>query len=331
MSAFHSHIEPLIEFGEKETPTDPKNTLHFGVAILGWLLPALSSTLHGPERDQLESYVGRLIDIVSQPEVHQGIQASLAQGMKIDALHDSNRAPIDEHGLRFDQLQHFLERADFFYSRIMLLHAISLRSIAVKSLLRETSKRPSDFDQEELRSLRERLRLAESTLSVEAGDPDRHPFVRRAAQLCLKAVKSERWKPFVWVDENVVISRATSELDPEANALVAEVVMLLTLIEQDRIDSETQGTMRQEQRLPRCLHGSRDRSEFVDGCRCEFDLCPYPDHIGSAAGRSSLSRGFCLELAAARRPKWKRVTDGGLSRKATRRFWEEMAGRVARS
>ncbi|MGH2775959.1 MAG: NACHT domain-containing protein [Actinomycetota bacterium] len=331
LSAFYSHIDPLIEFGEREAPTDPKNASHFGVAILGWLLPALSSTLQGDERAQLETYVEQLIEILSQPDVHEGIQASLAQGMKIDALRNSFSSSPGEHILRFDQVLHFLEEAHFFYSRIMLLHAISLRCISAKSLFRQTSNSPPDIDVTEMKELRERVRRTESTLRSEAGDPNRHPFVRRAAQLCIKAVGSGHWEPFVWVDENVVISRATSNLDPDANALVADIVMLLTLIEQDRIDPASQGALRQEQHLPRCLHVSPDRSEFLDGCRCEFGLCPYPHHVGSAAGRSSLSRGFCLELSAARRSRVKDITEGRLSRKATKRFWEEMADRVARS
>jgi hypothetical protein len=327
--AISSHAERLIDHAESSIPTDASRPVDFDIAVLGWILPALASSVDGPRSSELSAYVDRLIHVMLKPGVDQGIEASLAQGLKADAMRFPNEPSDRDHVVRFDQALAFLEGARFWYSRIMLLHGIGRRCIAVSDRLRGAAadKGLADGD---VYDLRNRVRQATSRLEREARDVDRHPFVRRAARLCLKAIKAGDWERFVWEDENVVISRATSKLQLEAHELVADIVMLLTLIEQERIPRARQMEVGRRSDLPYCLDQSPDRAEFRSGCSCEFGLCPYPAHISSAAGRNTLSQGFSRELAMASTAWRLRPSSTQLRRRKARRFWEEMASHASR-
>ena len=193
----------------------------------------------------------------------------------------------------------------FWYAKIVLLHAICRRCV----------DKPASHDQ------------ALALFGRVSGDPRAHPLVRAAATLCARAIRERRWKPYIWHDESTVIVRSKSSLGPEATTLVADVVILLNLIEQPHISDRER--LQIDPGLPFCLSDSRDRFEFRIGCHqaCRFHeahVCPYPDQANATA-RGNFSEGFCRQQALMmqhrrNRPAWQRIGAA-----AARRFWEEMA------
>jgi hypothetical protein len=142
----------------------------------------------------------------------------------------------------------------------------------------------------------------------------------------MAALTEGRWEPYIWDDESTVILRSSSPLTPQAAVLVADVVLLLNLIEQAHIQGDRRDALQAETQLPYCMSGSRDRSEFRLSCHhsCTFHACPYPLQAASTA-RGGFSEGFCRQRAALAqhgrsRPAWQQ-----LSARTARRFWEDMA------
>lgn len=266
------------------------------LAMFAILLPALAITAAGQAHDDIRGLVERLVETALRGNFPAGGEAALAQGFKLDAMRFPD-APIDQQACRL------LPTVRFWYAKMMLVQAICRRAVG----------RPERH--------REALRL----LRRVARD-DGHPLVVLAARLCIDAILKGRWEPYIWDDESTVILRSSSPLTPQATSLVADVVLLLNLIEQAHIQGDRRDALQAEKRLPFCLSGSSDRSEFRGGCHhsCSFHACPYPLQAPTTA-RGSFSEGFCGQRAALvlhgrKRPPWQQM-----SARMTRRFWEEMA------
>lgn len=280
------------------------------LSVLGWILPALWGRV---EDDALERDVERLAALVGRG-MPLGTEASLAQGFKLGALVNPAATPS---AIARDLVEH----CRFWYSRIVLLQAISVAAVADPG------------------------QSAEALALVRAAEKDenQHPFVRAAASLCGKAIRHPHdWERYVWEDESAVISRSGTMVRSETAALVADIVLLLNVTEQgddDVRERRKEDTYRRND-LPYCLSTSRERRELFDGCHasCTFDLCPYPSTAERSLGRGAFSQAFCrhqidtLTGLSRIQAAWRRKPAGPWShsgRAALARFWAEMERRAA--
>jgi hypothetical protein len=289
-------IEDAVVYAEQTPSRQWRSELGQNLAMFAILLPALGTAATGQAHDDIRRLVERLVEAAVRGNFQAGGEAALAQGFKLDAMRFPD-APIDPQACRL------LPTVRFWYAKMMLVQAICRRAVG----------RP-ERDREALRLLR---RVARD---------DDHPLVVLAARLCVKAIVEGRWEPYVWDDESTVILRSSSPLTPQATSLVADVVLLLNLIEQAHIQGDRRDALQSERRLPFCMSVSSDRSEFRRGCHssCTFGACPYPLQAPTTA-RGAFSEGFCRQRAALvlhgrKRPPWQQM-----SARTTRRFWEEMA------
>ena len=205
-----------------------------------------------------------------------GTEASLAQGFKLGAL-------VNPAAARSAIARDLVDQCKFWYSRIVLLHAITIAAVSD----------PGQRDE------------ALALVRVKEKDEKQHPFVRAAASLCGKAIRHPRdWERYIWEDESTVIGRSGSMVRSETAALVADIVLLLNVTEQGdvrkqrgagRRTRETQGGYVPQERPPHCLSTSKERRELFDGChpRCTFHLCPYPSTAERWLGRGAFSQAFC--------------------------------------
>ena len=161
------------------------------------------------------------------------------------------------------------------------------------------------------------------------GDRHIHPFVQAAAVLTARALETGHPERFLWMDESDLVVRVGSRvtdayarrhdqwiqpsmgwsgLDPHAQQLVADVLLLLNLAQRGEQPGKTEQWLERANRdtLPPCIRRNRrvlkpDRtvgtaasnppgSRCLNGC--PFDLCPYPPK-GQLPRRAELSEAFC--------------------------------------
>jgi hypothetical protein len=191
-----------------------------------------------------------------------------------------------------------------------------------------------------------------------------HPFVAEACHLAIQALKTRQPERFVWIDESGIVSNVGSRaarsaghgkhrhlwippsagwaaLDPRAQQLVADVLLLLNLAERgdepEAIEQRLARAGRSD--LPPCLTRDRDPldprrtigglflapgSHCVPGCA--FRLCPYPPK-GVQPYRSELSEAFCRGqqtlLNRGLTAPWQSILRADL-----KHFWADMADRA---
>ncbi|WP_328410898.1 ATP-binding protein [Streptomyces violaceus] len=203
-----------------------------------------------------------------------------------------------------------------------------------------------------------------------------HPFVAEAGDLVALALETGQPERFLWIDEKGVAdnigSRADhsgayrkhnlwippsvgwSTLDGRAQRLVADVLVMLNLIDRDGNPDEVEERMaRAEQSgmpLPPCL--CTNREPLQPGARvgtatppapgtaclpdCKFQLCPYPPH--GCVPRGEIREPFCRQqqaLLPGRLRRWfprllRRKTPPWVSMRVREldRFWHAMAART---
>ncbi|WP_240926329.1 ATP-binding protein [Streptomyces sp. JB150] len=203
-----------------------------------------------------------------------------------------------------------------------------------------------------------------------------HPFVAEAGDLVALALETGEPERFLWIDEkgvtdtigsrprgsggyrkhNLWIPPAAgwSTLDPRAQRLVADVLVMLNLIERDGHPDEVEERLARVERpdvlLPPCI--STDRAPLRPGLRagtsvlpppgetclpdCAFQLCPYPPR--GCVPRGEIREPFCRQQQALLPGRWRRCLPRGLRRKTPHwvgmrvreldRFWAEMAQRT---
>ncbi|WP_234323956.1 ATP-binding protein [Streptomyces sp. NRRL S-481] len=202
-----------------------------------------------------------------------------------------------------------------------------------------------------------------------------HPFVAEAGDLVALALETGQPERFLWIDEKGVAdsigsrtdhsgeyrkhnlwippSVGWSTLDGRAQRLVADVLVLLNLIERDGHPDEVEERMaRAEQSgmpLPPCLRTNRE--PLRPGARfgaaappapgttclpdCKFQLCPYPPR---GVPRGEIREPFCRQqqaLLPGRLRRWfprtlRRKTPPWVSMRVHEldRFWHAMAART---
>lgn len=203
-----------------------------------------------------------------------------------------------------------------------------------------------------------------------------HPFVAEAGDLVALALETGQPERFLWIDEKGVAdnigartgnpeayrkhnlwippSVGWSTLDARAQRLVADVLVMLNLIERDGHPDEVEERMiRAEQpgtSLPLCIRSDRRplRPDLRAGMAdpptpgttcppdCKFQLCPYPPR--GCVPRGEIREPFCRQQQALLPGRARRHLPRGLRRKTPRwvsmrvreldGFWQQMAGRT---
>jgi hypothetical protein len=203
-----------------------------------------------------------------------------------------------------------------------------------------------------------------------------HPFVAEAGDLVALALETGQPERFVWIDEKTVTdnigsrsghnrgyrkhnlwippSVGWSTLDGRAQRLVADVLIMLNLIERDGYPEEVEERMARAERpgmpLPPCICTSREplRPDLRPGTSaspapgatclpdCKFQLCPYPPRGGMPRGE--IREPFCRQqqvLLPGTIRRWfprivRRKTPNWVSMRVREldRFWDTMARRT---
>ncbi|WUK16858.1 ATP-binding protein [Kitasatospora sp. NBC_00374] len=202
-----------------------------------------------------------------------------------------------------------------------------------------------------------------------------HPFVAEAGDLVALALETRQPERFIWIDEKGVAenigSRADGSqhyrkhslwippsvgwttLDGRAQRLVADVLVMLNLIERDGLPDDVEERLKRSEQpdmpLPPCL--TTDRTPLhpelkvgttdppIPGATClptcKFQLCPYPPQ--GTQLRVEIREPFCRQQQALLPGRVRRVFPRVLRRKTPNwvgmrvrelhDFWEEMAKR----
>jgi hypothetical protein len=358
--AVPAHAEPI-----DDNPPDEYGSALSSLKPIAWMLPALHSDAVREERrtcaERLEAHMQEIHRASRRSDQH-GILASLAQGFKVDAVRHADRPSMYEPPIVPELLFWLLRETPFWYTKVTLLHAISLNVIAARSDQAGAgvpTEPPRSSDREttflgrplSAPSAERRLRWYLETRV--------HPFVRAAGELCLEALDAaERggsWREYIWTDDEVEVIARPPLLHAKALHLVADMALLLNLNEQKRSAHE-RARFGQQHDLPACLRGDRTLilEERLPAGKCpaacpfvrETDFSPLcPDKLPrweaddatgeSLHSRRLLNRSFCRRLRhTASHQSWTAVGGerlGYLERRAhvrqLRAFWEKMERR----
>lgn len=286
-----------------EPSRDDRGEPFDALRAVAWMLPSLRSVAGlGALDRRLGKYQTQLLAYSRTLTVQLGLEASIAQGLKLDAV---QKPVLPNDPLAFELLQPGPSRARFWFSRVLLLEALAIRYA-------------SDPTPEALEL-------------IIAGRSDEHVFVREVAERCLEAVEGRRSHSLLFEDLTEATARAPHGEDMLTVQLIGDIVLALNLNEYGTPAArEAFGT---DHRLPACVSASRDRREvlmyrpshsdcpfarFQDGGGC---LCPYTYDAPEPANRRELSRAFCRHLRLhARRSPWQ----SEISVKDLKSFWRGM-------
>ncbi|MFE1252031.1 NACHT domain-containing protein [Streptomyces sp. NPDC058735] len=347
--------------------------------IMGaWLAPMLvRSCSFTPHQNTPYEVLSEWMSQMRRKRVGLELQVALAQGFRQAANHRVSPAHSDRAAeFLNEQAGEMLKHTDYWFARLALLHALTLWALPDDVTERQPRRghgaRPA-------RQVRQWLRETAEP-EVKRTRRDEHPLVRAAAKMARQALHTRRPDRFLWIDEagmasqigsgtssprewrmhNLWIppSRGWSTLDPSAQQLLADVLVLLILTEErgdrpkDALQRLEDAYSSEQNVLPPCL--ARDRtpldprqalvgetprslpgSHCVDGC--EFTFCPYPPKGPQC--RTELNELFCIHqhsmlkrlqfqawrsLRFRRRGRWQRRTTVA----NLRRFWDDMGARA---
>jgi hypothetical protein len=313
------NAEQIVE--REQRPRDDWDPAVLPLKDLAWILPALRTSARDVGECQLERDLDRAFQRVLTLEgtlapagtraitEQRGLEASIAQGLKLDAL----RHPLEAIDHRAEEL---LERAQFWYSRLNLVHALALRA---------SNKSGEDRDRAYM-MLKHRARR------------DAHPFVRAAARLAARAV-NERLQSegegnrYIWDDEGVVVGGPPDKLDAEASQLVGDIAVVLNMNEASDREGRAYFGSDREPPLPVCFARSRDRGEVFGergGCpsNCAFGLCPYRVVTGRQTAHRSFSRAFCRYQRLFARARFAHRWGSHVRAAKLRDFWAQLEQRA---
>jgi hypothetical protein len=281
---------------------------------VAWVLPSMRTVCRGTAAScALDEYQLRLREHAEQMTTQSGMEASIADGLKQDAMRDPGK-PVDEFAL--EMLDPEKKPAMFWFTRVLLVQAVARRCLGADD---------DQSERERSQSVRARCELSRKLVSATRNDP--HPFVRATARLCTRALRRGRWEPYIWVDMTQVAAGASSPLVPEARQLIGEIVVALNMNEHAPADVRAQFGSATE--LPACLEFSANRAEilglaaprgdcaFRRGDQC---LCPYTYHPPEEGIRRELSRAFCRD----QRLNATRLPHSDIRVKQLKDFWREM-------
>ncbi|MFF3336891.1 NACHT domain-containing protein [Streptomyces sp. NPDC002888] len=326
------------------------------------------------------------------PDLPLALEAALAKGFKY-AANRRRSHPHTDQGSRADlirQADTFLQRSRCWYAQLSLLQALCLWELPDPvgppgQGDGEVSSRPSRRigGTTAVDTVKRWLRTAGTVNRApgppgENGDSPRrlHPFVSEAGALVALALETGQPERFLWIDEKGVAdnigsrvgqadgsrqhnlwippSVGWSTLDGRAQRLVADVLVMLNLVERDGNPDGVEERMARVERpgmsLPPCICTNREKldpgspagtavppppgSNCEPGCR--FKLCPYPPR--GSVPRDEIREPFCRQQQALLPGRVRRCFPRGLRRKTPHwvsmrvreldRFWDAMARRT---
>lgn len=268
---------------------------------VAWILPCLRSICTDRANSaRLRDYQERLLELAKTLTKQRGLEASIAQGLKLDAVRDPALMPDP---VALEMLEHSEDRAQFWFSRVMLLQAVTTRCLQDE---RAEAARRVVFDAQD----------------------DEHPFVRETARLCTSALKIGSGQKYLWEDMTEIAAGMRSELANDAKHLIGEIVLALNL--NDGAPDDMRIRFGTGARLPSCLEYSPHRHEILGsaeprkdcpfrtdaGCLCPYTYDPPPEGI-----RRELSRAFCRH----RRSESVRLPwHHNLGPRELKEFWREL-------
>jgi hypothetical protein len=344
-----------------------KNRTLRGRILCAWLTPLLAGSVE-EFWDEARQELGLWIDRVGRDQEGDGnyfnasLEVALAQGFKYAA----NRRIRHPHAFpatrsyMAEQAMEMLKRARFWFTQLTLIQALCLWEMPEPSMSRydRTGRRGNGYPDQ-------RGSNPEATVGywLEMARNGKHPFVAEAGNLAVEALKTGHPERFLWIDESGIVSSvgsraalATKEwkhdlwiapsagwaaLDPRALQLVADVLLLLNLVERGEGPGDVEQRLRRVEGsdLPPCFTRNRysldpkttvgnmfraPGSNCIDGCR--HRLCPYPPD-GVQPYRSELSEAFCRRqqtlLNRGLSAPWQTILRADL-----KRFWAQMADRA---
>ncbi|MFG1809594.1 hypothetical protein [Streptomyces sp. NPDC049040] len=336
--------------------------------MCAWLVPLLvgSVTTHR-HQDTPYAYLERWVRRVGTPDedgspaLDPTLEVALAQGFKFAAnrRHRHPHARPEATEYLAEQACDMLKRTRFWFTRLTLLHALALWYLPDGADVARPRHGHGSHPREQVHQW----------LALSGGERQ-HPFVAAAAELCVQALESRQPERFLWIDECgaaahvgsqtaphgearkhqlwIPPSTGWSALDPRAQQLLADVILLLNLAERGDWPEERRRRLGHTGRadLPPCL--TQDRSPLDPGraaartaasqagsdCRddCAFDLCPYPPK-GLDGHRVELSQAFCRAQSTLLsrsnfllhpQAAWQR----GTKLAELREFWDQMGHRA---
>jgi NACHT domain len=335
--------------------------------VRAWLAPLLAGSVTDNMRDakrnleQWLQYVGERDGTRGESDLRLGLEVALAQGFKYAANRRGRHPHANPETRAFlvEQAREMLRRTSFWFTRLTLVHALCLWSLADGPVHHSAAM------------LRARRRDADHDTLVEhwapfSGGRAEHPFVVEARKLAVWALETGQPERFIWIDESGVVAKIGSRpanpgsprkhnlwvppstgwtaLHPRAQKLVADVLLLLNLAERGEPRDRNRRLRRTSRPdLPPCLAGNRSpldptrtvgmaaTSEPGSNCRrgCPFELCPYPPK-GEENYRIELSEAFCRRQHALmsggsvrrRAAPWQEALPGDL-----KQFWKQMGQR----
>ncbi|MFF4287549.1 NACHT domain-containing protein [Streptomyces sp. NPDC001633] len=343
-----------------------------------WILPMLVDSAKmarhiGTPRADLENWVriateesGSSPAAEEMPGITIGLGVALAQGFKYAA----NRRPVarsDRQAREFlvKQAQELLKRSTFWYTRLTLLHALTLWSlpddVTEDMPIRGHGSDPKGEVQE--------------WLTMGEGKKKEHPLVKAAGELAVRALQTRRPERYLWIDDAAMAdgvgaevggpgdqrahnlwippSSGWSTLDPIAQQLLSDVLLLVVLGERAYRPKDlfrvVEFCSQERTQIPSCVIRDRNRLDPVRGVErtlqpgsnctdeCRLRMCPYPAKVEDL--RLEFSEVFCLQQHDLLR-WWRPRSWLGLQfwRKAPwqrkvpvagmRRFWDEMGQRA---
>ncbi|MDQ0686175.1 hypothetical protein QF032_005178 [Streptomyces achromogenes] len=359
-----------------------------------WMLPMLLGSVDEAHRDEAGERLTKWLRHLDPkftggvPDLPLALEAALAQGFKYAA----NRRPRHPHTHlegRSDlirQAETVLQQSRCWYAQLSLLQALCLWELPDTVGGRPDGHQPFQplGGATAVRTVQRWLSMAGTVNAVpghtdQLGEPARrclHPFVAEAGDLVALALETGQPERFLWIDEKGVAdnigaragntggyrkhhlwippSVGWSTLDPRAQRLVADVLVMLNLIERDGHPDEVEERLARVEQpgmsLPPCIR--TDREPLRPGLRigtstppapgtaclpdCKFQLCPYPPRGGLPRGE--IREPFCRQQQALLPGSVRRRLPRGLRRKTPRwvgmrvgeldRFWDAMARRT---
>ena len=359
--------------GTGQSRNTDKNRTSRGRTFCAWLTPLLVGSVND-FRDETRQELARWLDHVGRDQegggnyFHLSLEVALAQGFKY-AANRRLRHPHALPGTRdylAEQAMEMLKRARFWFTQLTLIHALCLWEMPDPSVSGEdTTDRRSNGNNAAESGAHQHGSNPEATVAnwLAVARNGKHPFVAEAGKLAVEALKTGHPERFLWIDESGIVSsvgsraaQATKDrkhhlwippssgwaaLDPRAQQLVADVLLLLNLAERGEGPDEIEQRLGRVEGsdLPLCFTRDRDPLDptmtvgglfkapgknCIDGCR--HRLCPYPP-AGVQTYRSELSEAFCRGqqtlLNRGLSAPWQTIPRTDL-----KRFWEQMADRA---
>lgn len=316
---------------------------------------------HQPDGYSRAAAVARQFD----PGRSEALSTALALGFKYAA----NRRPGPQSNMEgreflIKQAEELLKHSTFWLTRLTLVQALALWALPDDV---STPQPMRGHGADPYGQVRQWLARTDGA--------SEHPLVRAAGRLAVRALQTRRPERFLWIDEAetatgigtevgspgeqrfhdrwIAPSTGWSSLDPQAQQLLADVLVLEVLGERGYRPKElfrVLDRVRDETKLPSCLSKDRSRLDPVravesatqpgEYCRddCGLGMCPYPAKAEKHL-RLEFTEVFCLRqrdllkawqprswmyLRLRREARWQRaVPVAGM-----RRFWDEMGERA---